>query len=766
MEKAFERRPYLVPLVLALLTLIFLRPAILSPAGQVLSANDFRAMFYPLTTMLHDMVHAGELPLWNPYTFIGHPLIGNPHAALFYPATWLIWLIGADRGLGLALAFHIWLAAWGMSRLSRSFGSTYSAGLLAGVVFGMSEWMGTRFYAGHYTLIMVAAWIPWAVAAYRHALTRGTWLSVIPGGAVLGAALLGGHPPMVFYLGLALVVMAIYHTMTAEDTMRGAWMALRQLVLLGIVGVILGAALMLPALELTRLSVRDNNDLEFINTFALPPAQFLALALPGLFGNPNQAPTFYWGRDFYEEFSAYVGLLPLLALPLAFRRMRKEHAFFIGLIVLGVLMSVGLQGAMLPVVVRWIPGFSFFRAPGRALFFVMFGLSGLLALLVSQLQRDTLEERRIFLEPVLKRWLPVAMLLTFGGSVFFSGWYASASHVEPMPARALMVAGALAASGVVLAGLWAALWMWTRETIILSNNDSGGENLRPSQNINIMKWALPVLTVLVIVDAWRIPLQLINNTDTWHDPLWEGAAVNIPSGPDARVLEISEDSPYNGGYVTRLQHVIGYDPLPIETFDKLQNLANPHDPTNAVNTLIGVKYLLTHTPYDKTNFQLIGIAEGGIYYKRTDPFPRAWIAKSVTVEPNDDAVRATINKDVEAVRDTAIVDSPMDCPTTSVGGTATISDFHPTNLTLQTEGAGGVLVLSDQYYPGWQAAVDGQSVPITRAFTALRAVCVPAGAHTVTFTYRPLSLIIGVILTMCGWIVVGVIWLIGKRQAR
>ncbi len=767
MEKAFERRPYLVPLVLALLTILFLRPAILPPPGQVLAANDFRAMFYPLTTMLHDMVHAGELPLWNPYTFIGHPLIGNPHSALFYPATWLIMLIGADRGLGLALAFHIWLAAWGMSRLSRSFGSTYTAGLLAGVVFGMSEWMGTRFYAGHYTLIMVAAWIPWAVAGYRHALTRGTWRSAIPGGMALGAALLGGHPPMVFYLGLSLIIMLIYHIMTAEDTVRGAWVAIRQLVLLGIVGVILGAALMLPALELTRLSVRDNNDLEFINSFALPPAQFLGLALPGLFGNPNQAPTYYWGRDFYEEFSAYLGLLPLLALPLAFRRIRKEHTFFIGLIVLGVLMSVGLQGALLPVVVRWIPGFSFFRAPGRALFFVMFGLAGLLALFITQLQRSTFEERREFLRPVLQRWIPIAMLVAFGASVFFSGWYASASHVEPMPTRALMVAGSLAAAGVVLAGLWAALWMWT----IPSGNSLpkivNGEEIishPTSANLNIMKWALPVLVLVVIIDAWRIPLQLINNTDGWRDALWEGAAVNIPSAADSRVIQIPDDSPYNGGYVEKLQHVIGYDPLPIETFDKLQKIGDLHDPMNPAYTLLGVKYILAKVPYDRTNFELIGIAAGGIYYKRTDPFPRTWFAtKGVTVEPNDDAVRDSIKKDVEALRDTAIVDSPMDCPT-SDSATATISDFHPTNLTIKTEGGGGVLVLSDQYYPGWQATVDGQSVPITRAFTALHAVCVPAGAHTVQFVYRPMSLIIGLILTVIGWLVVSVVWFVGRRK--
>ncbi len=763
MEKAFERRPYLVPVVLALLTILFIRPAVLPPSGEVLSANDFRAMFYPMTTMLHDMVRAGELPLWNPYTYIGHPLVGNPHAALVYPATWLIWLVGADRGLGLVLAFHVWLAAWGMAQLARGFGSTHTAALLAGVIFGMSEWMGTRFYAGHYTLIMVAAWVPWAVAGYHYALKRGTLLSTFPAGAALGAALLGGHPPMVFYLGLSLVVMLLYHTMTAEDTGRGLWVAVRQLVLLGIIGVVLGAALLLPALELTRLSVRDSNDLEFINSFALPPAQFLGLALPGLFGNPNQAPTYYWGRDFYEEFSAYVGLLPLLALPLAFRRMRREHVYFIGLIVLGVLMSVGLQGAILPVLVRWLPGFSFFRAPGRALFFVMFGLAGLQALHISQLQESTPDERREFLQPILTRWLPIGMLAAFGGSVFFSGWYASASHVEPMPTRALMVAGALAAAGIVLAGLWAALWMW--KTSPPSTTSVGREEAPlPSNTLDVMKWALPVLVFVVILDAWRIPLQLINTTAGWRDSLWEGAAVNIPTTADARVVEIPEDSPYNGSYVTRQQHVIGYDPLPVATFDKLQKLGDLHDPMSAGNTLMGVKYVLAKTPYDRENFELIGIAEGGIYYRRTDPFPRAWFAtKGVTVEANDDAVREAINTDVEALRDTAIVDSAIDCAT-SEDGTATMSDYHPTNVTIQTGGGGGVLVLSDQYYPGWEATVDGQAVPITRAFTALRAICVPAGEHTVAFVYRPMSFMLGLVLTVAGWLIVSVMWLVKRPR--
>ncbi len=741
-----ERRPWLVPLLLAALTVVLLRPAIWGDG--VLNANDFRAMFYPLTTLLHDLVQAGHLPLWNPYTFIGHPLIGNPHSALFYPATWLIALVGADRGLGWALAFHVWWAAWGMARLTRSYGATPVASLLAGVVFAMSEWVGARFYAGHYTLLFVFAWIPWAAAAYRHALARGTWRSALPGMMAVGAATLAGHPPMLFYLLLTLGLLAVYQVVTAAAF---TWGVIRQtaqpLLLIVIGGLLLGAALIVPALELTRLSVRSANELDFINSFALPPAQLLAVAVPGLFGLPTQPPARYWGADFYEEFSPYVGLLPLLALPLAWRTFKREHVFFLLLIAFGLVMSLGLQGALLPLLVRWVPGFSFFRAPGRALFFVMFGLSGMLALLVTQLQQSAHPLRGEWLRPLVERGLPLLIGVAFLGSLIFSGWYASASHVEPMPYRAFALAGALGMVGLISCGAWLILWGWTKV----------GEGQAAT-------WLLLATMALVILDAWRLPVQLITTTDGWRDALWQGAAINVPTGADARVVQIPTDSPYNGSYNTGHLHVIGYDPLTIATFDRLQNLTDMHDPLGAANTLLGVQYALTKEPYDRPNMELIGIAPGGIYYRRTDPFPRAWIASTVIVQPDDAAALERIKTDVEALRGNAILDRAVDCPA-GTAGEATISEYQPNSVVIQTAGAGGVLVLSDQYYPGWQATLDGQPVETLRAFTAFRAVCVPPGEHTVRFDYRPLSLVLGVAVSALGWLLVMGVWVVvGRRR--
>ena len=59
----------------------------------------------------------------------------------------------------------------------------------------------------------------------------------------------------------------------------------------------------------------------------------------------------------------------------------------------------------------------------------------------------------------------------------------------------------------------------------------------------------------------------------------------------------------------------------------------------------------------------------------------------------------------------------------------------------------GWLVLSDFYYPGWLAWVDGKIVPLYRANVAGRAAPVPAGRHRVEFTYEPQSLQQGIALS-------------------
>jgi hypothetical protein len=69
-----------------------------------------------------------------------------------------------------------------------------------------------------------------------------------------------------------------------------------------------------------------------------------------------------------------------------------------------------------------------------------------------------------------------------------------------------------------------------------------------------------------------------------------------------------------------------------------------------------------------------------------------------------------------------------------------IVDYGEESVVLRTRGARpGVVVLTDAYFPGWRATLDGAPVPLLRANLAFRAVVVPRGEHVIEMRYQPAS---------------------------
>lgn len=60
--------------------------------------------------------------------------------------------------------------------------------------------------------------------------------------------------------------------------------------------------------------------------------------------------------------------------------------------------------------------------------------------------------------------------------------------------------------------------------------------------------------------------------------------------------------------------------------------------------------------------------------------------------------------------------------------------------------AGGFLVVTDTFYPGWQAFVDGKETRIERANYLFKGLVVPPGNHQILLTYRPMSFVLGMLL--------------------
>ncbi|HEY4721936.1 MAG TPA: YfhO family protein, partial [Anaerolineae bacterium] len=75
----------------------------------------------------------------------------------------------------------------------------------------------------------------------------------------------------------------------------------------------------------------------------------------------------------------------------------------------------------------------------------------------------------------------------------------------------------------------------------------------------------------------------------------------------------------------------------------------------------------------------------------------------------------------------------------------------------------GYLVLTDAYYPGWTATIDGQPTNIERADVMFRAVKVPAGPHRVELRYEPQSFRIGMWVTIGAWAILIAAWAVVLR---
>ena len=101
-----------------------------------------------------------------------------------------------------------------------------------------------------------------------------------------------------------------------------------------------------------------------------------------------------------------------------------------------------------------------------------------------------------------------------------------------------------------------------------------------------------------------------------------------------------------------------------------------------------------------------------------------------------------------------------------MAGTARIVEDLPERVVVETESTGpAYLLLADTFDPGWSATLDGQPVPIRAAYVAFRAVALPAGPHTVVFTYRPAGFVLGLGLTVAGAILASFSWFLPGRRS-
>jgi hypothetical protein len=186
-----------------------------------------------------------------------------------------------------------------------------------------------------------------------------------------------------------------------------------------------------------------------------------------------------------------------------------------------------------------------------------------------------------------------------------------------------------------------------------------------------------------------------------------------------------------------------------------------------IRMLYGVKYWIGRAPRSADQVDIFTGQSGLKVYESSKALPRVWSVHRAVAISSENQISPTMEDAGFDLRHAAFFlgETPKlsacagEDQTTLVG-----SDFNSVVIQANMR-CRGLVVLSDNYYPGWTATVDGQPARIWEAYTAIRGVEVDAGAHRIEMHYRPLTVRLGafmLLLSVMG--LAGLAWWEGKRE--
>lgn len=199
-------------------------------------------------------------------------------------------------------------------------------------------------------------------------------------------------------------------------------------------------------------------------------------------------------------------------------------------------------------------------------------------------------------------------------------------------------------------------------------------------------------------------------------------------------------------------------------------------------SILGVKYVLEKKSEDvdvavspDVRFppDLFALAwEDGLWriWEHKRAFPRAWVAPHARWFIDDQAMVSALFDQQTDLRQTVLLegyDRGQDQAGTSETSlpSAEITRYEPQHIELSvTTPSASYVVLTDTYFPGWYAFVDGKQTEIFRAYYTFRAVAVAAGSHTIRYVYDPFSFRFGIVVSAVGIIGLLAVFLWQRNQ--
>ncbi len=731
--------------------------------GTFLFGYDVLNTFYALRGAEGRALAEGRLPLWDPHVTCGAPMLAQMQSALLYPPTWPAAILGPGAFWTFTVALHLSLAGlFAYAWLARGMGFGRWPALAGAATFMLSGYAISHVYGGHLTLVSA---YPWA-AAVLWRLERFLAAPSLKRTATLAGALtlmiLAGFPQLVLIAGLAWAARLVHHVFTERDG-RGdrARVAGRAVAALA-AGVALAAPQLLPTLELIGQTQRSStNDLRFITSFSLPPENLLTFVAPTFFGDSRAVP--YWGRWYLWEVTGFVGVSALTLALVALGGRHRQRFLWGGLALAGVVLALGRHTPVFEMFAL-LPGVSLFRGPGRYLLLFTLSMAPLVALGFERLASGEAAGRssRIGFAAA------AGFLVTMGAGAALAaadsnGFWKDLLSDEAEAARGIREEAGLsgdafqvASHGRAVASLgWAAATLAAIATVLMLHRRGVLDGRRSAAALGVL-----LGVELLAFDARYFVAQ------SDQDLRWPAEFVSRVRGDPKYPFRIAtvfvgQTREIGKCQLAGLDHVGGYDPLMLRRYVELLNVSQGA-PAGAVPTamipgrtgpvmdLLGVReWVIPGGPRRIPGWTERGKLGEASVYENPDALPRAFLVHQAKVLLSE-AERLTYltgpafrpSKEV-VLEEGAAGSSPVS------GGTVQIVSAMPGNYRLRVDNpAPGWLVLTEAYYPGWRAEIDGRPAGILPADHLIQAIPIPAGPHEVSFRYRSTYLNLGLAIAV------------------
>lgn len=330
--------------------------------GAGVIGGDVYNYFLPLKTHYAQGLAANTIYLWNPDIGHGVPVVGESQTGVFYPLNLLYYrFLTLNAAFNASLLTHYVLCFVFMYWLARELCFTRLASLFSSLVFTYG-WFVPR--ACLEWAIVTGCWLPLAALCVLRWLRTGQarWLLALAG--VLAVQLLAGHFQLAFVTILTLMFLAAFAPTPAP--LLKAKLGRRAAVPMAVCLAFAFAAFqILPTWQLKKLSQRDEKTFAGSVVYGHIPAWYL-LQLVAPFAVYPEAGRILSDAGAHTnkiEAHLYFGLLPLLMVAglVISGRMPRRLWVWIGVTVLGLVLAIGWPIPYL----NNLPGFGFFRYPGR-----------------------------------------------------------------------------------------------------------------------------------------------------------------------------------------------------------------------------------------------------------------------------------------------------------------------------------------------------------------------------------------------------------------